>query len=149
MVVNKAACGSTRHGGFGPSKKGVVAVLRKTGREGSLTMLPSDFLVHEGEATPFHLTAAFGKSEAEFVAVVMLRAMARHGNDFGAVSLDEMWPDIERSGLVRARIIDPIVGRVHLEKHNWIVCDPETLMLSITSAALERLRPYARDVAPP
>lgn len=95
------------------------------------------------EADPGYFTAMFGISEAEFVAVVIVRTLGRLGNEWRSISLGDLVPDIVGSGLVRAGIINPIRGRTRLEEDGYIVCDNHgiTVQPSFIEKVSERAKP--------
>jgi len=103
-------------------------------------LLPSDIGVHEGDhANGLPLVSTFGSAEAEHVAAVIIRVLARKGDSWRALTLDELWEDMEVDPLVLSRIINPLKGRADLEKQGAIECDAAALTVEPTAKFVEAL----------
>jgi len=96
-------------------------------------MKPSNVPVHDGDhANGLVLVGTFGSAEAEHLAATILRVLARTGDKWRALTLDELWDDIEVDPIVLSRIINPLKGRAELEKREFLVCNPEALTVEPT-----------------
>lgn len=102
---------------------------------------PSEVKVgpHDGQIDHLTLTDLFGKSEAEWVAAAVCHVLAQSGNRWRALHVEEIIPVIRASELVRAGIIDPLIGRARLEDDGFLVTDHAARTITPTQAFVERL----------
>lgn len=72
---------------------------------------PLDIPVHD-HACAFggFFVDMFGQAEAEYIAVALVRTLARRDNTWTEVSLDEAWLEVSAIPAVRAGVFDPVVG---------------------------------------
>lgn len=107
---------------------------------------PSQVPVHDDSWPWMLFTATFGKAEAEVLGVCIVRALAKHGDDFNqALTLEELWPFIEECDVVRAGIIDPTVGRQVLLEDGHVTIAGEPPKLCVTATFVERVRKFVRQ----
>lgn len=102
---------------------------------------PSGVPVHEGDhANGLVLVGTFGSAEAEHVAATIIRVLARKGDEWRALTLDELWDDLEVDPIVLSRIINPLKGRADLESGpGYIKCDAAALTIEPTAVFIEVL----------
>lgn len=100
---------------------------------------PSEIPVHGDKPTHLLFTDMFGISEAEFVAMLLVRALARKGDSWETpITLEDVWPDIEHSKLCAVGIIDPIRGRQRLLLDGYITVG-ENGIVAVTDAFIDAI----------